>query len=80
MNGFMQDTNGDKSSGRLGFFLVILSAVLPYVFHVVWRTIQNGAIDQGLVYAVIGLVGVAFGGKWAQKKEEVKADIAGGEK
>lgn len=72
MNGFLQDQNGDMSSGRAGFWFVLLIAMLPYAFHVVWRTIQCGAIDQGLVTAVIGLATAAFLGKWAQKREEMK--------
>jgi hypothetical protein len=76
----LEGAPGDLSVGRVGFFIVIISAVVPYVFHVVWRTVSNGIIDSQLVMAVVGLVGTAFAGKWAQKKEEVKAEIGGGEK
>ncbi len=68
----LTDNDGNPSIGRVGFFIVVLSAVIPYVFHVVWRTISNGIIDSQLVLAVVGLVGTAFAGKWAQKREEMK--------
>jgi len=66
-------STGDKSIMRLGFFIVLLTGCSLAIFLSVYDMIINKGANLGNVTIfVTSILGVAFGGKVLQAKDELK--------
>lgn len=69
---FFRDGNGDPSSMRLNNFIIVVSCCVMAI-RIVFSEYE---LDNNTMMLIIGMLGVAFGFKAAQKVSEVKEEIA----
>lgn len=68
-------STGDKSIMRLGFFIVVVTGCSLATFLSVYDMIKNnGANLTNVTILVSSILGVAFGGKVLQSKDELKSE------
>ena len=68
-------STGDSSIMRLGFFIVVVTGCSLAVFLSIYDMIINhGANLTNVTILVTSILGVAFGGKVLQSKDELKVN------